>query len=586
MLRCAFDSSITVENRAIGGRSTRSFINEGRLDRIAADIRKGDTLLIQFGHNDASKDKPERYTSVEEYRVLLLRYIDVARKAGAQPVLLTPVTRRNFSGAAVVPSFPAYSAAARDVAKATRTPLIDLDTLSGSWVQAAGPEAAKRYFLHYPAGGPGLPAFPNGIDDDTHFSEMGARGVANIIADALARLRLPVSRHVMPERPALTLGSPLGNSSCDIPAGYGRQTFSFDGTGQLAIPLPEGNYRVTLTFGDRKEPSDTSIKAEQRRLMLENVRTTRGKFTTRSFVVNIRNAQLTAPPENAPGGVAVRLKPRELDSVTWDDKLTLEMTGPAPHVSALTVERVEVPTLFLFGDSTVTDQRCEPSASWGQMLTAFMGPNVAVANHAESGETLKSFVTELRLDKALSFMKPGDFALIQFGHNDQKIQWPQTYADAANTYRSYLRTYIAEVRRRGGTPLLVTSPERRNFNPDGHIRSTLADYAAAVRAVAAEEKVTLVDLNAASIAFYEALGPEKSPLAFGDDGKDGTHHNNYGAYILARAVIEGIRKSDSPLAALIAPDLAPFDPAHPMLPEAFHIAGSKPCASNPRPAGS
>lgn len=585
MLRCAFDPSITVENRAIGGRSTRSFINEGRLDRIAADIRKGDTLLIQFGHNDASKDKPERYTPVDDYKVLLLRYIAVARKAGAQPVLLTPVTRRNFSGAAVVPSFPAYSAAVREVARATHTPLIDLDTLSGRWVQGAGPEAAKRYFLHYPPGGPGLPAFPGGIDDDTHFSEMGARGVANIIADALAKLRLPVSRHVKADRPALTLGSPLGNSSCDVPAGYALQRFAFDGTGRLAIPLPEGNYRVTLTFGDRKTTTETTIKAEQRRLMLQDVRTMRGQFVTRSFVVNIRNAQLTAPPENAPGGVAVRLKPRELDSASWDDKLSLEMLGGAPHVSALTVERVDVPTLFLFGDSTVTDQRCEPSASWGQMLPVFFGPDIAVANHAESGETLKSFVTELRLDKALSFMKPGDYALIQFGHNDQKVQWPQTYADAANTYRAYLRTYIAEVRRRGATPLLVTSPERRNFNPDGHIRATLADYAAAVRAVAAEEKVALIDLNAASVAFYEALGPEKSQLAFGDGGKDATHHDNYGAYILARAVVEGIRGSGSPLAALAAPDLAPFDPAHPMPPEAFHIAPSPPCAAVPVQAG-
>ena len=581
MLRCAFDPGVTVENRAIGGRSTRSFINEGRLDRIAADIRKGDTLLIQFGHNDASKDKPERYTPVEDYKVLLVRYIDVARKAGAQPVLLTPVTRRNFNGALVVPSFPAYSAAVREVAKATHTPMIDLDTLSGAWVQSAGPEASKRYFLHYPPNGPGLPAFANGIDDDTHFSEMGARGVANIVAEALAKLHLPVSRHILADRPALTLGSPIGNSSCDIPVGYGRQSFAFDATGHLAVPLPEGNYRVTLTFGDRKAAGDATIKAEQRRLMLQDVRTARGQFTTHSFVVNIRNARLTAPPENAPGGVAVRLKPRELDSATWDDKLSLELLGPAPHVSALTVERVDLPTVFLFGDSTVTDQRCEPGASWGQMLTAFFGPNAAVANHAESGETLKSFVTELRLDKALSFMKPGDYALIQFGHNDQKVQWPQTYADAANTYRAYLRTYIAEVRRHGATPLLLTSPERRNFTPDGHIRPTLADYAAAVRAVAAEEKVAVIDLNAMSIAFYEALGPAKALLAFGNGGKDATHHDDYGAWILARSVAEGIRTSGSPLAALLSPGLVPFDPAHPIMPEDFHLAPSPACVEPP-----
>ena len=217
MLRCAFGPEVTVENRAIGGRSTRSFINEGRLDRIAQDIRAGDTLLIQFGHNDASKDKPERYTPVEDYRVLLGRYIDVARKAGAQPVLLTPVTRRNFVGKKVVPSFPAYSAAARQVARETHTPLIDLDKLSGRWVQKTGAEASKRYFLHY-APGEGLPAFPKGVDDDTHFSELGARGVADIVAGALRKLRLPISRHVKRVRPALKLEAPLGNASCEVPA--------------------------------------------------------------------------------------------------------------------------------------------------------------------------------------------------------------------------------------------------------------------------------------------------------------------------------------------------------------------------------
>ena len=86
------------------------------------------------------------------------------------------------------------------------------------------------------------------------------------------------------------------------------------------------------------------------------------------------------------------------------------------------------------------------------MLPRFFGADIAVANHAESGETLKSFVTELRLDKLLSTLKAGDWVMIQFGHNDQKVQWPQTYAEAATTYRAWLRTYIAEMRRRGATP--------------------------------------------------------------------------------------------------------------------------------------
>lgn len=351
----------------------------------------------------------------------------------------------------------------------------------------------------------------------------------------------------------------------------------------FSVKLPEGNYRVTVTLGDPKRVSVTTIKAESRRLMLDAVAVPQGKTVTRSFVVNVRTPALAPPPLNAPGGTAVRLKDREIGSFTWDDRLTLEILGDTAAVRGVEIAPVEVPTLYLLGDSTVTDQRYEPAASWGQMLTAFVGPGLAVANHAESGETLKSFVTELRLDKALSRAKPGDWAMIQFGHNDQKAQWPQTHAPAATTYRDWLRTYIAEFRRRGATPILVTSPERRNWTGN-RIRPTLADYAEAVRAVAAQEKVPLIDLNAASIAFYEALGPARAPLAFNDGGKDATHHDNYGAWVLARAVAEGVRTSGLPLGRLLAPGLTPFDPAHPPAPETFRIAPSV-ASSDERPAG-
>ncbi|HSI16571.1 MAG TPA: rhamnogalacturonan acetylesterase [Sphingomonas sp.] len=598
MLRCAFDPAISVENRAIAARSTRSFINEGRLDDIARDIRAGDSLLIQFGHNDANKAKPERYATVDEYKVFLRRYIDTAARAGAQPVLLTPVTRRNFVGAAIAPSFPDYSDAVREVARDTGTPMIDLDTLSAHWVEAAGIERSKRYFLHY-APGEGAPGYPAGIDDDTHFSELGARGIADIVAAALARLDLPISRHVLPDRPALAVSEPTGGVSCDVPATPGTRHFRFAGPVQpgevqvapgtpyagsygyepgttplFSVALPEGNYRVTVTLGDRKAASATTIKAEARRLMLEDVRTARGKFARRSFVVNIRNAQLAPPPPNAPGASAVLLNPRERGAFTWDDRLTLEFLGAAPKVDAVTIEPVRVPTLFLFGDSTVTDQRWEPWTSWGQMLPRVFGTGIAIANYAESGETLKSFIGEKRLDKALSRMRSGDFVAIQFGHNDQKFAWPQTYAAAATTYRAYLRAFVAEVRLRGATPLLVTPPERRTFTPEGKIRPTLADYAQAMRAVAAEEKVTLVDLNAASIRFYEALGPVRAPLAFADGGRDATHHNGYGAYVLAQAVAAGIRTSGSPLTAFLEPGLPVFDPADPILPSAFTMPAS------------
>ncbi len=212
MLRCAAPG-VTIENRAIGGRSTNSFIREGRLDKIAADLRKGDTLLIQFGHNDASIDKPERYTTIDQYKANLRRMIDVAKTAGARAVILTPVARRDFRSGVEQPSFPTYADAAREVAKATRTPLLDLGKASQAMVQAAGPDASRAYYLHYD-GAAGAPGYPKGVSDDTHFSELGARKIADLVAVGLKATRLPVARRITPHVPALTRTTPAGGPSC------------------------------------------------------------------------------------------------------------------------------------------------------------------------------------------------------------------------------------------------------------------------------------------------------------------------------------------------------------------------------------
>ncbi len=358
-----------------------------------------------------------------------------------------------------------------------------------------------------------------------------------------------------PERPAY-----------DAQRGYG---FEADGEA-FSVQVPEGNYRVTLSFRPERKGSRVTLLAEQRRFMSESLALKGKKPAERSFIVNVRTSQLGPLPENATGGTAVRLKPREIGSATWDDRLSVRILGEA-QLGALRIERVELPTLYLAGDSTVTDQPVAPSASWGQMLPRLFNPDLAIANHAESGETLKSFVTEMRLDKLLEKLRAGDWVMIQFGHNDQKKQWPQTFADATSTYRSWLRTYIAEVRRRGGVPILVSSPERRNFDAAGRIVPSLAEYAEAARAVAAEERVAFIDLNAMSRVFYEALGPEVAAQAFADGGRDRTHFNEYGADALARMVVEGLRAADPALTAALEKHLAAeatrFDPAHPSLPQ-------------------
>lgn len=352
----------------------------------------------------------------------------------------------------------------------------------------------------------------------------------------------------------------------------------------FSVQLPEGNYKISVEFGGTTQASSNTVKAESRRLMLENIKTAAGEIMTQSFIVNIRTAKLTPPELNAPGGSYVVLKNNEKDRLHWDDKLTLEFNGDAPQVRSITIKKIDVPTIYLVGDSTVTDQPYEPAASWGQMLPRFFNSGIAIANHAESGETMKSFIAGLRFAKVLEGLKQGDYLLIQFGHNDQKKQWPQTYAEAQTTYKDYLNIFISEARLRGATPVLITSMQRRTFDNNGKIQNSHGSYPQAVRKVAKEKNIVLIDLDFMSVKLYEALGVDKAPLAFNDNGKDATHHNNYGAYQLAESVVQSIRDSDLPLANYLRDSSARYDPATPLPPENFHLNAS-PQISDLRPDG-
>lgn len=323
----------------------------------------------------------------------------------------------------------------------------------------------------------------------------------------------------------------------------------------FSVALPEGNYRVTAILGDAAGATTNTVKAESRRLMLEDVRTAPGVFSTNTFAVNIRTARF-------PGG-AVKLKTREHDYLHWDDKLTLEFSGARPALAALEIVRVtNAVTVYLAGDSTVTDQTLEPWNSWGQMLPRFFEANVAVANHAESGESIKSSLGARRFEKIFSTIRPGDYLFLQFGHNDMKDRAP----DALAAYRSNLTQLVLAARRAGATPVLLTSMERKA----GVERDTLGDYPKTVREVARTNGVALIDLHAMSRVLYRGLGPERLGAAF----QDGTHHNNFGSYELARCVVEGIRTGDLPLAKFLAKDVTPFDPARPDAPEQFKLPAS------------
>lgn len=319
----------------------------------------------------------------------------------------------------------------------------------------------------------------------------------------------------------------------------------------FSVMLPDGNYDVRLILGDTKGTSATTVRAECRRLMLENVITPNGKQVTKTFTVHVKDSLIRDAKNKVISHV--KLKTRENEYLHWDNLLTLEFNDSLPKVCAVEITpNAKATTVFLAGNSTVVDQSREPWAAWGQMIPRFFQPGIAVANYAESGETMKAFKGERRLQKILSLAKPGDFLFIEFTHNDQKPG--PNHLDPFTTYKQTIKEWIKEARKKGMQPVLVTSMHRRNFDSSGHIVNTLGYYPEAMRQTANEEVVPLIDLNEMSKKLYDAWGPGKSIKAFvhfpantfpGQDKPlaDNTHFSTYGAYELAKCVATGIMNS-------------------------------------------
>ncbi|WP_372017773.1 GDSL-type esterase/lipase family protein [Pseudoxanthomonas sp. 10H] len=182
-------SRLEVRNHAVGGRSSRSFIEEGRLEPITRELRKGDVLLIQFGHNDAKYEDPRRYNEPEQaYPQWLMRYVAAARERGATPILLTPVSRRVWDFGSLLDTHARYTRAVRDLAAREQVALIDLNASSTDWLRALGDEPSRAYFEHVPE---------RDVRDDTHFSTAGATMVACLVVRDWKALDPGLAAHVV-----------------------------------------------------------------------------------------------------------------------------------------------------------------------------------------------------------------------------------------------------------------------------------------------------------------------------------------------------------------------------------------------------
>lgn len=373
-------------------------------------------------------------------------------------------------------------------------------------------------------------------------------------------------------QPMYSEGKGYGYDVVEAPAAKSNSPFYF------SVEVPDGNYRVTVVLGSKRKAGETIVRAESRRMMTDKVVTRKGKTETVTFMVNKRNVDFKNEKGDAD---KVRIKPGEVGSMTWDEKLTLEFNGASPCVQSVKVERDTVATtMYLCGNSTVVDQGKEPWASWGQIIPVWMDNGICVANYGESGLTAGSFLAQKRLDKILSEMKKGDYVFCEFGHNDEKEKGPGT--GAWYHYCVNLKKFVDMVRAKGGNIIFCTPTQRRFFEADGKtIRNTHGDFPAAMKAVAERENVQLIDLNAETKVLFEAMGNEGSkkllvhyPMGTfpwqQKEFADNTHFNPFGAYEVAKCIVMGLKNLNSPLAGHLKSNWQDFNPAMPDDPDTFY----------------
>ncbi|MCO6044105.1 rhamnogalacturonan acetylesterase [Aeoliella sp. ICT_H6.2] len=580
-----FDTAqINVVNKAIGGRSSRTFLTEGRWREVLEQLQPGDFVLMQFGHNDGGEmfngSRPRASIKgngdetregvveatgkpdvVHSYGWYLRKYCENAKQHGATPIVLSQIPRDRWQDGKVIRASNDYGKWAREAAEQADALFVDLNEIvSQRYEQDGQVKVHADYFTP---------------QDHTHTSLEGALVNAECVADGISQLdscelrdyllppdQVParedgkftvkrfdfgageVARGYYPVTADMTYTPERGygfeptikveNASTDDDPLAGDVCQS-DKPFYFSVDLPEGNYRVSIATPRVSPSNPVTVKAELRRLMVE-----RSAEPTHEIIVNLRR------PELRDGG-QVRLKGREktTEAWAWDNRLTLEFNGPQPAVASVIIEPADdAPTVFLAGDSTVADQPREPWNSWGQMLPRFFQPSVAVANHSESGETVRGSLGAHRFDKIFESAQPDDYLFIQFGHNDMKIK----DADALEQYRRSLEQLVERARAQGVHPVLVTSMERLG----GAQHETLGKYPQTVRQVAADLDVPLIDLNSQSRLLYRALG-DNLDRAFVDK----THHTSYGSYLLARKVVADIRSQLPSLAPHLTQD-APY----------------------------
>jgi fibronectin type 3 domain-containing protein/lysophospholipase L1-like esterase len=307
------------------------------------------------------------------------------------------------------------------------------------------------------------------------------------------------------------------------------------------VDLPNGDYTVTVASGDATAASTMNVLAEGLARLTPLAAST-GQFTTGAFNISV-----------------------------IDGQLNLDFSGTVCHVNGITITRLpgrvqgDHPTVYIAGDSTVMTYRASlnlfPQQGWGARIPEHFTSDVIFTNRAIGGRSSRTFVTDGRLDLALSQIRPNDYLFIQFGHNDASSD-PTRHTDAFTTYKQFLSMYIDGARQRNAIPVLITPMGRRHFDAVGQFINDFPNYCTAMNQLAVEKNVELIDLNTTSINFYESIGVEATRGVFlwlnpglfpnfPSGIQDSTHFQENGANEIARLVAQGVRETGLPIGAFV-----------------------------------
>lgn len=313
----------------------------------------------------------------------------------------------------------------------------------------------------------------------------------------------------------------------------------------IQIPVPNGNYEVCVTV---KAHEDTvfSLLSQSRRFMAQNIEIKKNSEMDITFIANVCD---------------VHKRDAEYHNV---ENVSIYIMCDGDITATAAVSPITVPTIYIAGDSTVTDQPAEypynplsTYCGWGQMFPQFLKNGIAVSNHAQSGSTTQDF-KDINWTAFKDKIKEGDYLIVEFGHNDQKVD----VLDAHGGYADNLRYYVNFAREHGATPILCSPINRIIFQEDGTLLNLLGEYRNAVKSVAEEMNVAFIDLWTRTTEYFETAGPVKSWGFFWGNGtdRDYTHTNDIGGNLIARFVAQEMIKQNVPIADFIKKDMLHIEP--------------------------